>query len=115
MDACACEQDFIENFELGGGGGGLQSFGIEHISRLFSFQSVKTQLELTTKQLKQAKEEGDMIRADLKKMIKQYQVTNNSILYSVALSCEPLDQAPLMQPQGPSHYKNPCRVYEKWL
>ena len=37
-------------------------------------QNVKTQLEVTSKKLKQSKEEGDMIRADLKKMIKQYQV-----------------------------------------
>ena len=37
-------------------------------------QESKTQLTATNKKLNQAKEEGEQIRADLKTMIKQYQV-----------------------------------------
>lgn len=41
-------------------------------------QESKAQLTATSKKLKQAKEEGEQIRADLKTMIKQYQVLQSS-------------------------------------
>ena len=37
------------------------------------FQDTKSQLSATTKKLKEAKEEGEQIRQDLKQMIAQYQ------------------------------------------
>ncbi len=37
-------------------------------------QETKAQLAVTTKRLREAREEGDQIRADLKTMIMQYQV-----------------------------------------
>ena len=49
-------------------------------------QAVKSQLEVTTKKLKQSKEEGEQIRADLKQMIQQYQVTEIRIALSILLS-----------------------------
>ena len=41
---------------------------------VFVLQETKSQLASTAKKLKQAREEGEQIRSDLKTMITQYQV-----------------------------------------
>ena len=43
-------------------------------------QETKSQLASTSKKLKQAREEGEQIRSDLKTMITQYQVLNTCTL-----------------------------------
>ena len=51
----------------------------ETLHTLGVLQETKTQLTSTAKKLKEAKEEGEQIRSDLKRMITQYQVRRTSL------------------------------------